>query len=109
MAGWTITLDNRLIERDDKQQLTSSSNTTISTISQDNQLTNEAIAHAHELIQPHNSDGSPNQDFIDYYPDSAKQYGFIKDDKEDAPSTVVEEASDPDETSQTWLAHIQKI
>lgn len=97
MAGWTITLDNRLIERDEKQRLDSSSNTIISTISQDNRLTNEAIAHAHELIQPHNPDGSPNQDFINYYPESAKDYGFIP--KEDAPSTVVEEASDPDETS----------
>lgn len=97
MAGWTITLDNRLIERDDKQSTTNSSNTTISTISQDNQLTNEAIAHAHELIQPHNPDGSPNKDFIDYYPESAKDYGFIP--KEDAPSTAVEEASKPDETN----------
>lgn len=97
MAGWTITLDNRLIARDEKQSISNSSNTTISTISQDNQLTNEAIAHAHELIQPHNPDGSPNQDFIDYYPESAKDYGFIP--KEDAPSTTVEEASKPDETS----------
>lgn len=97
MAGWTITLDNRLIERDDKQPTSNSSNTTISTISQDNRLTNEAIAHSHELIQPHNPDGSPNQDFIDYYPESAKDYGFIP--KEDAPSTVVEEASKPDETN----------
>lgn len=97
MVGWTITLDNRLIERDDKQSITDSSNTTISTISQDNRLTNEATAHAHELIQPNNPDGSPNQDFIDYYPESAKDYGFIL--KEDAPSTVVEEASKPDEAS----------
>ena len=97
MAGWTITLDNRLIERDGNQQPDSSSNTTISTISQDNQLANEAIAHAHELIQPHNPDGSPNQDFIDYYPDSAKDYGFIP--KEDASSTVVEEASKLDEAN----------
>lgn len=97
MAGWTVSLDNRLIARDEKQSTSDSSNTTISTISQDNQLTNEAIAHAHELIQPHNPDGSPNQDFIDYYPDSAKDYGFIP--KEDAPSTVVEEASELDETS----------
>ena len=94
MAGWTITLDNRLIERDDKQSASNSSNTTISTISQDNQLTNEAMTYAHELIQPHNPDGSPNQDFIDYYPDSAKDYGFIP--KENAPSTTVEEASEPD-------------
>lgn len=96
MAGWTITLDSRLIVRDEKLS-TNSSNTTISTISQDNQLTNEAIAHAHELIQPHNPDGSPNQDFIDYYPNSAKNYGFIP--KEDAPATTVEEASELDETS----------
>ena len=91
MVGWTITLDNRLIERDEKRSMSNSSNTTISTISQDNQLTNEAMAHAHELIQPHNSDGSPNQDFIDYYPESAKDYGFIP--KEDASSTTVEGAS----------------
>lgn len=97
MAGWTITPDNRLIARDEKQSIHNSSNTTISTISQDNQLTNEAIAHAHELVQPHNPDGSPNQDFIDYYPESAKDYGFIP--KEDAPATVVEEASELDETS----------
>ena len=97
MVGWTITPDNRLIARDEKQSTSSSSNTTISTISQDNQLTNEAIAHAHELIQPRNPDGSPNQDFIDYYPESAKDYGFIP--IEDAPSTTVEEASELDETS----------
>ena len=97
MAGWTITPDNRLIARDKKQSISNSSNTTIRTISQDNQLTNEAIAHAHELIQPHNPDGSPNQDFINYYPDSAKDYGFIP--KKDAPSTTVEEASELDETS----------
>ena len=97
MAGWTITPDNRLVVRDDKQSTSDSSNTTIRTISQDNQLTNEATAHAHELIQPHNSDGSPNQDFIDYYPDSAKDYGFIP--KENAPSTTVEEASELDEAS----------
>ena len=97
MAGWTITSDSRLIVRDEKQSVSNSSNTTISTISQDNRLTNEAIAHAHELIQPHNPDGSPNQDFIDYYPESAKDYGFIP--KEDAPSTTVEEASKPGETS----------
>lgn len=97
MAGWTITLDSRLVKRDSKQFTSSSSNTTISTISQDNRLTNEAIAHAHELIQPHNPDGSPNQNFIDYYPESAKDYGFIP--KEDAPPTVVEEASKPDETN----------
>ncbi len=97
MAGWTITLDSRLIARDEKQSMSNSSNTTISTISQDNQLTNEAMTHAHELIQPHNPDGSPNQDFIDYYPESAKNYGFIP--KEDAPATVVEEASELDGTS----------
>ena len=97
MAGWTITPDNRLIARDEKQSISGSSNTIISTISQDRQLTNEAVTHAHELIQPHNPDGSPSQDFIDYYPESAKNYGFIP--KEDAPSTTVEEAPELDETS----------
>lgn len=97
MVGWTITPDKRLIARDEKQSTSNSSNTTIRTISQDNQLTNEAIAHAHELIQPHNPDGSPNQDFIDYYPESAKDYGFTP--KENAPATTVEEASELDEAS----------
>lgn len=78
------------------EQPSDCSNNTIREISQDNDLTNEAITHAHELIQPHNSDGSPNPDFIAYYPESAKDYGFIP--KEDAPTTVAE-ASGLDKTS----------
>ena len=33
--------------------------------------------HAHELIQPYNPDGTPNQAFIDYYPEDAKKHGMI--------------------------------
>lgn len=38
--------------------------------------------HAHELIQPHNPDGTPNEDFVEYYPDVAKTYGFINEEGE---------------------------
>lgn len=33
--------------------------------------------HAHNLIQPYNPDGTPNQDFIDYFPEDAKKHGMI--------------------------------
>lgn len=38
--------------------------------------------HRAELVQPYNRDGSPNEDFIDIYPEESKQYGFIKEEKE---------------------------
>ena len=39
--------------------------------------------HAHELIQPNNPDGTPNKDFIDYYPEDARNHGFIKPESEE--------------------------
>lgn len=39
--------------------------------------------HAHDLIQPYMADGTPNPDFIEYYPEDAKNYGFISDKEED--------------------------
>nr|DAV83088.1 MAG TPA: hypothetical protein [Caudoviricetes sp.] len=39
--------------------------------------------HAHDLIQPYMADGTPNPDFIEYYPEDAKNYGFIPDKEED--------------------------
>lgn len=55
---------------------------TLKEIHKDGVVSSMAKAHAHNLIQPHNQDGTPNQDFIDYHPESAKAHGFIKEDKE---------------------------
>lgn len=33
--------------------------------------------HAHELIQPHHPDGTPNKDFADYYPEDAINHGHV--------------------------------
>lgn len=33
--------------------------------------------HAHELIQPHHPDGTPNKDFADYYPEDAQNHGTL--------------------------------
>lgn len=52
-------------------------NTTIDGIAQQNRLEREYEKHAHDLIQPHNPDGTPNKDFIDYYPEDAKNHGMI--------------------------------
>lgn len=38
--------------------------------------------HAHDFIRPYNPDGTPNDDFIAYYPEDAKRYGFIQENKE---------------------------
>lgn len=35
--------------------------------------------HAFDLIQPY-KDGKPNPDFVEYHPEQAKNYGFIKGD-----------------------------
>lgn len=56
-------------------------NSTIKAIHQDGVITRQAKAHAHNLIQPNNQDGTPNQDFINYYPEDAKAHGFIKEEK----------------------------
>ena len=37
---------------------------------------NTAQRFDRELIQPYLSDGTPNPDFIKYYPKEAKEYGF---------------------------------
>jgi len=58
-------------------------NTTVNNIATEGDFSRQVEEHAHDLIQPHNPDGTPNQDFIDYYPEDAKNYGFIpQEDKE---------------------------
>lgn len=46
-------------------------------------ITQESKRFAHHLIQPNNKDGSPNKDFIDYYPEDAKAHGFIKENNQE--------------------------
>jgi len=53
----------------------------VKSIAADNRLDREYENHAHELIQPNLPDGSPNPDFIEYYPDVSKDYGFIKEEE----------------------------
>lgn len=39
-------------------------------------LTSQGQKHDMDLIQPWNTDGTPNQEFIKYYPKEAKEYGM---------------------------------
>ena len=39
-------------------------------------LERQAKKHDMDLIQPYLPDGSPNPDFIKYYPNEAKEYGM---------------------------------
>ena len=39
-------------------------------------LESQAKKHDMDLIQPYLSDGSPNPEFIKYYPKEAKEYGM---------------------------------
>lgn len=39
-------------------------------------LESQAKKHDMDLIQPYLPDGSPNPDFIKYYPNEAKEYGM---------------------------------
>lgn len=54
-----------------------SRSTTVSGIHEQNKIDRIYRKHAHELIQPNNPDGTPNKDFIDYYPEDAKNHGMI--------------------------------
>lgn len=56
--------------------------TTLDGINLGGRLDREYEKHAHDLIQPHNPDGTPNQDFIDYYPEDAKEHGMIPESEE---------------------------
>lgn len=40
-------------------------------------LESQAQKHDMDLIQPYLGDGSPNPDFIKYYPKEAKEYGMV--------------------------------
>ena len=57
--------------------------TSVENIYNNGRIVRQYERHAHDLIQPHNPDGTPNQDFIDYYEEDAKRYGFIPDDNPD--------------------------
>lgn len=78
-------IKNGVYYRNSKPDAHQQTDTTIAGIHEQFVLERQAEAHAHNLIQPYNRDGSPNQDFIDYFPDDAKNYGFIKEEGENEP------------------------
>lgn len=57
-------------------------NVTVDSIVKENSFDRTYENHAHDLIQPYNPDGTINEDFIVYYPEDAKKYGFIKGESE---------------------------
>lgn len=52
-------------------------NVGISNLERDARMAEMARDHAHDLIQPYTPDGKPNPDFINMYPEAAKDYGFL--------------------------------
>jgi hypothetical protein len=40
----------------------------------------QRLDNAREIIQPRNRDGSPNEHFLQAYPEEAKEYGFLPTD-----------------------------
>ncbi len=51
--------------------------TTLENARQSGSMDRQYEDHAHNLIQPYHPDGTPNQDFIDYFPEDAKKHGMI--------------------------------
>lgn len=66
----------------DKKPPKKKSSTTVDAIYEEGKISRMAKEHAHDLIQPNNPDGTPNQDFIDYYPEDAKRHGLIEEEHE---------------------------
>lgn len=50
---------------------------TVAGIADTNNKDRQREEFAADLIQSHNPDGSVNEDFIEYYPEEAKQRGLI--------------------------------
>jgi len=75
------TIRNGKYYKDEQPELEERS-TTLENARESHGLARQYEQHAHHLIQPNNPDGSVNQDFIDYYPDDAKNHGFIPESEE---------------------------
>lgn len=56
--------------------------TTVAGIHESSTLSQTYRNHAHELIQPNKPDGTPNPDFIEYYPEDAKNHGLVPESEE---------------------------
>lgn len=67
----------------DEQPVHEERSTTLENARESHMLSREYEKHAHNLIQPHKPDGTPNEDFIDYFPDDAKNYGFIPESEQE--------------------------
>lgn len=66
----------------DEQPVHDERSTTLENARESHSVARQYEQHAHNLIQPNNPDGTVNQDFIDYYPDDAKNHGFIPESEE---------------------------
>lgn len=77
MAGLTII--NGKVYYDNNRPDVAIIDDSVASINTDNVISRDIDKHRHELIQPWNPDGTPNDDFIAYYPDEAKEYGMIKE------------------------------
>lgn len=81
MAGLTI-INGKVYYDGDRPDITTIDDS-VANINTDNVIRRDIDKHRHELIQPWNPDGTPNEDFIAYYPDEAKDYGMIKEDDDE--------------------------
>lgn len=85
MAGFTI-INGKVYEGANRPK-DKPHDATVADIEQSGRLERAYRNHAHDLIQPYNPDGTPNQDFINYYPQDAVRYGFIKEDNSNGQRT----------------------
>lgn len=63
--------------REAPKETTQRVSSTVTGIADTNNKDRQREEFAADLIQSHNPDGSVNEDFIEYYPEEAKQRGLI--------------------------------
>lgn len=63
--------------REAPKETTQRVSSTVTGIADTNSKDRQREEFAADLIQSHNPDGSVNEDFIEYYPEEAKQRGLI--------------------------------
>lgn len=63
--------------REEPKETSQRVSSTVTGIADTNSKDRQREEFAADLIQAHNPDGSVNEDFIEYYPEEAKQRGLI--------------------------------
>lgn len=71
------TIVNGVYYPDGQTPAESERSTTVAAIHEQGAIERIYEKHAHELIQPHHPDGTPNKDFADYYPEDAINHGIV--------------------------------